>query len=90
MPTQTRSFAAVLFRRIASKSRKPADNSDLTEVFTALGHDQKIAIRAKLLAAFPAEQLPNVRNKIGDAVAEIARQYTDKSTEPLPLSVASS
>ena len=52
----------------------------MTELFLSLGQDQRAAIRQKLLACFPDEQLPHVRNKIGDAIAELARQYTDNST----------
>lgn len=36
-----------------------------------------MAIREKLLACLSSESLPDVRKKIGDAVAEVARQYTD-------------
>lgn len=74
---QTRSFAAVLFRRIASKLRKNPANNEQTELFLSLGQEQRAAIRQKLLACFPDEQLPHVRNKIGDAIAELARQYAD-------------
>jgi importin-5 len=70
----------VLFRRIAAKTRKTADDSDLNELFLSLGQEQRAAIRQKLLACFPNEQLPHVRNKIGDAIAELGRQYTDTST----------
>ena len=38
---------------------------------------QKVAIRQKLLECLEGERLPDVRHKIGDAVAEIARQYSD-------------
>lgn len=74
---QTRSFAAVLFRRIASKTRKDPNSADTKELFLTLVQDQKVAIRQKLVYCLNNEQLPHVRNKIGDAVAEIARQYTD-------------
>lgn len=70
----------MLFRRIASKNRKNPANNDLTELFLSLGQEQRAAIRQKLLACFPSEQLPHVRNKIGDAIAELGRQYTDNST----------
>jgi hypothetical protein len=43
-----------------------------------LQQGEKEAIRAKLLACLQSESLPFVRNKIGDAVAELARQYTDE------------
>lgn len=35
-------------------------------------------IRSKLLQSYAAETRPSVRNKVADAVAEIARQYTDE------------
>ena len=41
---------------------------------------QKVAIRQKLLECLQSERLPIVRHKIGDAVAEVARQYSDNST----------
>ncbi len=75
---QTRSFAAVIFRRIASKSRKQPDDTT-TELFLALPHEQGYVIRQKLLEALGAEVATPVRNKIGDAVAEIAREYSDSS-----------
>lgn len=36
-----------------------------------------MAIREKLLESLGSESLAHVRNKIGDAVAEIAGQYAD-------------
>lgn len=47
-------------------------------MFLTLQQDQRNAIRAMLLQALPAENMPMVRNKISDAVAEIARQYTEE------------
>ena len=43
-----------------------------------LKEPQKVAIREKLLQCLENETVANVRNKIGDAVAEIARQYSDE------------
>jgi hypothetical protein len=81
--TQTRSFAAVLFRRIATRSRK--DAAGVTrEIFQLLQPAQREAIRSKLLECLGSESLSQVRNKIGDAVAEVARQYTEDSTSALP------
>ena len=40
--------------------------------------EARYATQAKLLEALSGEQDTSVRNKIGDAVAEIARQYTDE------------
>jgi hypothetical protein len=75
---QTRSFAAVIFRRIASKSRKLPDG-ETVELFLALAKEEAWTIRQKLLEALVAESTNSVRNKIGDAVAEIAREYSDSS-----------
>ena len=44
------------------------------------------AIREKLLQCLNGEGLQNVRNKIGDAVAEVARQYTDEGQYRLTAS----
>lgn len=44
-------------------------------MFSYLQAPQKNAIRGKLLECLPSEQDHSVRNKVGDAVAEIARQY---------------
>lgn len=73
----TRSFAAVLFRRIATKTIKDPRSGETKEVFSTLTPEQRIAIREKLVACLSSETLPDVRNKIGDAIAEVARQYTD-------------
>ncbi|RMD40209.1 hypothetical protein DV735_g4926, partial [Chaetothyriales sp. CBS 134920] len=73
--TQTRSFAAVLLRRQASKTKKVGDQS--TEVFLTLSPDVRAAIRTKLLESLSSEQINHVRNKISDSIAELARQYTD-------------
>ncbi|MCJ1229092.1 hypothetical protein MMC12_005757 [Toensbergia leucococca] len=74
----TRSFAPVLFRRVATKTRKLPGTEEPKELFLALQSAQKVAIREKLLLALQSETLPHIRHKIGDAVAEIARQYSDE------------
>ena len=73
-----RTFAAVLFRRIATKSRKDPVEKETKELFMTLQVAQKIAIRQRLLDCLNTESIPQVRNKISDAIAEIARQYTDE------------
>ncbi|KAI1646889.1 ARM repeat-containing protein [Daldinia loculata] len=77
-----RSFAAVIFRRIASKTRKN-DKGDNSEVFISLPFEQASVIRQKLLEALANERDRLVRNKISDAVADVARQYSE-STEQWP------
>lgn len=72
----TRSFAAVIFRRIASKTRKNEAGESL-DLFISLTKDQAAVIRQKLLETLAAESERLVRNKISDAVAELARQYTE-------------
>lgn len=80
-----RSFAAVIFRRIASKTRK-TDKSEATDLFISLPTDQAAVIRQKLLETLAVESDRGVRNKISDAVAEIARQYSENSMGfPLPF-----
>lgn len=75
--SQTRTSAAVIFRRIASKSTKHPVTGETKELFLTLRDEARVAIRSKLLQSLAGEQVGPVRNKIGDAVAEIARQYVD-------------
>jgi hypothetical protein len=42
-----------------------------------LSGEQRLVIREKLVTCLTSESTTDVRKKIGDAVAEIARQYTD-------------
>lgn len=74
---QTRSFAAVLFRRISTRSSKDQAGQS-RELFLTLHEAQRNAIREKLLESFASETTPSARNKVADAIAEIARQYTDE------------
>jgi importin-5 len=76
-----RSFAAVIFRRIASKARK-TDKGETVDMFISLAKDQAGVIRQKLLETLGTESDRGVRNKISDAVAEIARQYSETSMPP--------
>lgn len=75
-----RAFAAVLFRRIAGRTRKvPGGNGEEGEaedLFWSMSEAQKRAIREVLLECLSGEREGQVRNKVGDAVAEVARQYT--------------
>jgi len=76
----TRNFAAVIFRRVAIKTRKVGDspNGQLKDLFITLKEPERNAIQAKLLQALAHESTPSVRNKVSDAVAELARQYTEE------------
>lgn len=80
MTIQARSFAAVLFRKQASKSRKNPVTNESKDLFFSLSNEAKVAIRQQILRGLATEQVSHVRNKIGDAVAEVARQYTDNGT----------
>jgi len=76
-----RSFAAVLFRRIATRTTKDANSTGAAtgkELFLLLNHSTQSEIRARLLDAYIREAVKPVRHKVADAVAEIARQYTDE------------
>ncbi|KAF2144507.1 uncharacterized protein K452DRAFT_223047 [Aplosporella prunicola CBS 121167] len=79
----TRSFASVLFRRMATKTRKDPTSEGSKELFLTIQQAQRNAIRAKLLQCLEGEQISHVRNKVGDAIAELARQYTEEG-EPWP------
>jgi len=74
----------VLFRRIATKTRKDPASGEVKEVFLSLPNEQRVAIREKLITCLSSESTLDVRKKIGDAVAEVARQYTDNGMR-LPL-----
>ncbi|KAI9889153.1 MAG: hypothetical protein M1814_005744 [Vezdaea aestivalis] len=78
-----RSFAAVVFRRIASKTQKDPIKNETKELFLTLQSNHKTDIRAKLIECLTAETNKSVRKKTSDAIAEIARQYTDDE-EPWP------
>ncbi|KAK7990628.1 hypothetical protein PG990_014908 [Apiospora arundinis] len=73
-----RSFASVIFRRIASKTRKN-EKGETVEIFVSLSPVHADAIRQKLLEALTNETERNVRNKISDAVADVARQYSENN-----------
>jgi len=68
----------VIFRRIASKTRK-TPTSENTDMFISLSKDHAGFIRTKLLETLLQEGDRMVRNKISDAVAEVGRQYSDNS-----------
>lgn len=53
-------------------------------MFISLSKDQAAVIRQKLLETLASESDRAVRNKISDAVAEVARQYSDSRPSLLP------
>ena len=74
----TRSYAAVLFRRIATRTRNDPQTNRTMELFLTIPPTERGAIQQKLLQCLQTENAADVRNKTGDAVAEIARQYTEE------------
>ncbi|KAF3080795.1 hypothetical protein TWF569_003879 [Orbilia oligospora] len=76
----SRSFAAVLFRRMASKTVKKPEPRDL---FISIDRDTQQQVQNILIQCFADETDHQVRNKIGDAIADIARQiYDDERAWP--------
>ncbi|KAK3677451.1 importin subunit beta-3 [Recurvomyces mirabilis] len=73
----TRSFSAVLFRRISTRTAKDQAGQQ-KEIFLQLNAAQRSEIRTKLLYCLTNEQQSFVRNKVADAIAEVARQYADE------------
>lgn len=67
----------MLFRRIATKTRKDPVTNEAKELFSTLTGEQRLVIRQKLVTCLTTESVADVRRKVGDSVAEIARQYTD-------------
>lgn len=66
---------------MSTKTRRVAgEDHESKEQFLLLQNPQKLVIRQKLLVCLQSEAQPQVRHKIGDAVAEIARQYADEGT----------
>lgn len=77
-----RAFAPILFRRVSTRTRKDPQTGANKELFLSLPQLQRNAIREKLLQCLSTETVQQVRNKIGDAVAEVARQYTEDGERP--------
>lgn len=72
----------MIFRRIASKTRK-TDKGENTEIFISLPSEQAQVIRHRVLESLANESDRLVRNKVGDAVADIARQYSENGQSTL-------
>lgn len=86
MAGQIRSSSAVIFRRIAGKTRKN-DKGESVDTYISLAKDQAEVIRQKLLQTLASESDRGVRNKISDAVAEVARQCSDNGACNKPFHV---
>ena len=56
------------------------------DLFLTLNAPEREAIRAKLLQCLANETDNSVRTKVGDAVAELARQHTDEGTSKRHIS----
>lgn len=66
---------------MATRTRKDPSANEAKEVFSTLTNDQRVAIRDKLVNCLTKESVADVRKKIGYAVAEVARQYTDNNEQ---------
>lgn len=69
----TRAFAAVLFRRFAIKSPNYQEFSLTDRQIDQISPAAKTEIRRILLQGFTNQQTRNVRHKIADAIAEVAK-----------------
>lgn len=75
----------MLFRRIATRTRKDPATNEVKELFSTLKPEQRLVIRQKLVDCLTSESLTEVRKKTGDCVAEVARQYTDNGMQHAPF-----
>lgn len=69
IPEEGRQLAAVMLRRLIS--------SDFAEFYNKIGDDEKAQFRGEMLNLVKVEPSRNVRRKLVDLVAEIARNLTD-------------
>ncbi|EGV64509.1 importin subunit beta-3 [Yamadazyma tenuis] len=72
-----RSFTAVLFRRIANKSPKPPTKFTDRNI-GVISEESRLQIRQILLKAFVSESSNQVRHKLSDGIAEVAKEYTSQ------------
>ncbi|KAK0830201.1 importin subunit beta-3 [Friedmanniomyces endolithicus] len=71
----------MLFLGLAEQMQGSQDEGtgEQTETFLQLNAGQRNEIRERLLQGYAGEAKAHVRNKIADAVAEVARQYTEET-----------
>ena len=62
---------------MATRNRKEPTENTSKELLMFVSQQERNVIRTKLLECLAKEQISAVRNKIGDAVAEVARQCSD-------------
>ncbi|GMM28018.1 Pse1 protein [Martiniozyma asiatica (nom. inval.)] len=77
-------FAAVLFRRFALRSPNQQGYSVTARQIDHISDPAKIEIRRILLEGFTAQQTNNVRHKLADAIAEVAKDESSQWNELLP------
>lgn len=75
-----RSFAAVLFRRIAIKSPKVSTKFTDRNI-GIISEEARFQIREILLKGFINESSNQVRHKLSDAIAEVAKEYTEAGSD---------
>lgn len=73
----TRAFAAVLFRRFSIKSPNYQGFSVTDRQIDHISVPAKVEIRRLLLQGFTSQQTKNVRHKLADAIAEVAKDNFD-------------
>lgn len=81
---QTRAFAAVLFRRFAIKSPIYQTFSVTDRQIDHISAPAKGEIRRILLSGFKSDQTRNVRHKLADAIAEVAKDINYPWDDLLP------
>jgi importin-5 len=74
-----RSFAAVLLRKMASKTVTREGKS--VDLFLNASAEVQNHIKTLILQCFAEETVNTVRNKIGDAISELARQILEAGME---------
>ena len=63
---------------MAARHMKDPNSTESKELFFTLMQEQRLAIREKLLQSLNSETVAHVRNKVGDAIAEVAGQYAER------------
>ena len=75
---QTRSFAAVLLRKIAFKTTKKADDGLL--IWEGSAEATREQVKSLLLEGYEKEAVVAVRNQLCDTIADVARDAEEKSS----------